>query len=239
MGISGSRWQRTDDGRVIIGKDGMPKVESGTFCVGNREPKFTGGWNNTLTWKDWSFNMLWEFRVGGHVYNNNARTMMSAGTSEFSADVRDQVLVIDGAVDSGTKDAEGNTIYNDYHAEYEAGKTYVIDGIEKSGYKIIQSYYTGAYASETANYLTKVNSLRLRSLSLSYNLPKAFLAKTKVIKRASVQASATNVLLFTNYKGDPEAAASGSGVGGSSSVGFESCGVPSTAGFTFGVNLTF
>ena len=239
MGISGSRWQRTDDGRVIIGKDGMPKVESGTFCVGNREPKFTGGWNNTLTWKDWSFNMLWEFRVGGHVYNNTARTMMSAGTSEFSADVRDQVLVIDGAVDSGTKDAEGNTIYNDYHAEYEAGKTYVIDGIEKSGYKIIQSYYTGAYASETANYLTKVNSLRLRSLSLSYNLPKAFLAKTKVIKRASVQASATNVLLFTNYKGDPEAAASGSGVGGSSSVGFESCGVPSTAGFTFGVNLTF
>ena len=239
MGISGSRWERNEDGKVIIGKDGMPKVESGTFCVGNREAKFTGGWNNTLTWKDLSLNMLWEFRVGGHVYNNTARTMMSAGTSEFSADVRDQALVIEGVVDSGQKDADGNIIWESYSATYNADDNYVINGVAKSGYNIIKDYYTGAYASETANYLTEVNSLRLRSLSLSYSLPKSLLAKQKVIKRASVQATATNILLFTNYDGDPEAAASGSGVGGSSSVGFESCGVPATAGFTFGVNLTF
>ena len=229
MGISGKRWERNEEGKVVFGKDGMPKVEANTVCVGNREAKFTGGWNNTFTYKDWTFNMLWEFRVGGDVYNNTARTMMSAGTSQFSADVRDQKLVLDGVDEAN----------NPYHAEYEANKSYVINGVEKSGYNIIKDYYTGSYASETANYLTEVNSLRLRSLSVSYNVPKSFLEKTKVIKRASVQATATNLLLFTNYDGDPEAAASGSGVGGSSSVGFESCGVPSTASFTFGVNLTF
>ena len=60
-----------------------------------------------------------------------------------------------------------------------------------------------------------------------------------LIKRASVTATASNLLLFTNYDGDPEAAASGAGVGGSSSVGFDYCGVPATASFAFGVNLTF
>ena len=50
----------------------------------------------------------------------------------------------------------------------------------------------------------------------------------------------TNLLLLTNYKGlDPEASAAGSGVVGSSSVGIDYCGVPSTQGFSFGLNLTF
>ena len=64
-------------------------------------------------------------------------------------------------------------------------------------------------------------------------------AKTKVIKRASITATANNLLLFTNYNGDPEVAAAGSGAVGSSSVGIDYCGVPATASFAFGVNLTF
>jgi ferric enterobactin receptor len=38
---------------------------------------------------------------------------------------------------------------------------------------------------------------------------------------------------------DPEVAAAGSGAVGSSSVGIDYCGVPATASFAFGVNLTF
>ena len=100
-------------------------------------------------------------------------------------------------------------------------------------------YYPSYYPYETANYITKVNVLRLRSLSATYDLPKRVLDKIKFLKRASVTASANNILLFTNYNGDPELAASGAGVGGSSSVGFDYCGVPATSGMTFGINLTF
>lgn len=239
MGISGSRWARDKEGNVIIGGNGMPTTQSGTFCVGNREPKFQGGWNNTLTYKNWSFNMLWEFRVGGHVFEGTRYVMNNAGTSQESADWRQQTLVIEGVVDSGEKDANGDPIYTPYRAEYNPNQSYVINGVEKSGYNIIKDYYTSYYTAEASNYLTKVNSLRLRSVSLSYSVPKNILAKTKVIKRASLTATATNLLLFTNFDGDPEAAASGAGVGGSSSVGFEYCGVPSTATFSFGVNLTF
>ena len=84
-----------------------------------------------------------------------------------------------------------------------------------------------------------IRDRRLRTISLSYELPKNVLAKTKCIKRASVSATANNLLLFSNYHGDPEVAVSGSGITGSSSVGIDYCGVPSTASFSFGVNLTF
>ncbi len=229
MAISGKRWTRDDQGRLILDKNGMPTTDNKTYEVANRESKFTGGFNNTFTYKNFSLNMLWEFRVGGAVFNGTKYAMTQSGVSQFSADVRNQPLTISGV------DTKGNEVSN----TWEADKTYTFNGKVMSGYNIIKNYYTGYYNYETSNWITDVNSLRLRSLSLTYTLPKALLAKTKVIKRASVTATATNLLLFTNYDGDPEAAASGSGVGGSSSVGFDYCGVPSTASFAFGVNLTF
>ena len=79
----------------------------------------------------------------------------------------------------------------------------------------------------------------MRSLAVSYSLGNRVLSKLKVLKSAVVTVSANNLILITNYKGDPEVAAAGAGVGGYSSVGFDYCGVPSTAGMTFGINLTF
>ncbi|MDE6214832.1 SusC/RagA family TonB-linked outer membrane protein [Bacteroides sp.] len=234
MGIAGTQWVRNDEGQVIIGKNGLPTKESNPtyMYLGNREPKFTGGWTNSLTWKNWSFNMLWEFRVGGYVYNGTQQMMDNCGTSQYTADMRDKGITI-----SGVQLQNGSYVPVSY--TYEWDKNYTIDGVEKSGATIIADYYQNYHHYEVANYLTKVNSLRLRQISLSYDIPKSILNKTNVFKRAVLSASATNLLLFTNYKGDPEAAASGAGVGGSSSVGFDYCGVPSTASFAFGVNLTF
>ena len=229
MAIAGTKWNRDEKGNVILDGNGMPTYTTALEEIGNRESTFTGGFNNTITWKGFSFNMLWEFRVGGDVVNGTQYAMDAAGTSKFSGDVRNKSLTIKGV------DANGNAVSN----TWEADKTYMFSGKMTSGYNIIKNYYTGAYMHETLNYIKDVNVLRLRSLSVSYNVPKTFLKKTGVIKAANVSVSANNLLLFTNYNGDPEAAAAGAGVGGSSSVGFDYCGIPSTSGMTFGVNLTF
>ena len=70
--------------------------------IGNREPKFAGGWNNTLTWKNWSFNMLWDFRVGGHVYNGTLYSMVTNGTAALT-EGRNH-LSITGVHQTGTQD---------------------------------------------------------------------------------------------------------------------------------------
>lgn len=228
MAISGSEWKRDDQGRVVLDKNGLPtKGTNANLEIGNREPTFSGGWNNTLSYKGWSLNMLWEFRVGGHVYNGTEYAMTLAGVSELSAN-RERIEV------SGVN-TNGEYVTN----VFEADKTYMYNGKETSGKTIIANYYQDIYPNETANFMTKVNALRLRTLSLSYNLPKSWLLKTNVIKRAMITATANNILLFTNYNGDPEVAAAGSGAVGSSSVGIDYCGVPATASFSFGINLTF
>ncbi len=229
MAIAGYKWNRDDKGNVILDDNGMPTYTTALEEIGNRESTFTGGLNNTFNWKGFSLNMLWEFRVGGDVVNGTLNAMNSAGTSQFSADFRNKPLTVSGV------DKNGNPVTN----TWEADKTYMYSGKVTSGYNIIKSYYNSYYGYECSNYITDVNLLRLRSLSLSYNFPKELMKKTGFLKGANVSVAANNLLLFTNYEGDPEAAAAGAGVGGSSSVGFDYCGIPSTTGMTFGINLTF
>lgn len=229
MAIAGTKWIRDDEGNLVLNANGMPTYTTSLSEIGNREAKVSGGFNNTLTWKNLSFNMLWEFRIGGDVINGTRYAMNTSGVSKFSGDVRNETLVIEGV------DKEGNPVRN----EWNAWDTYTYSGKEMLGYNIIKDYYTTYYPTETNNFITDVNLLRLRSISLTYDCPQRWLNKIGFIKRASISASANNLLLFTNYDGDPEVAASGAGVGGSSSVGFEYCGIPATAGMTFGINLTF
>jgi len=230
MGIEGHKWSRNADGKLILDKNGFPTTNSVGYEVGNREPKFAGGWNNTFTFfKNWTFNMLWEFRYGGDVFNGTKYAMSMAGVSELSGDWRNESLTISGV------NAAGEDVTNTWKAD----EMYTFDGKQKSGYNIIKDYYTGAYNYETSNWITNVKSLRLRTISLTYDVPRSLLARTKYLKRASITASANNLLLFTNYDGDPEVAASGAGIGGSSSVGFDYCGVPATRQYALGINLVF
>ncbi|MBO4536819.1 MAG: SusC/RagA family TonB-linked outer membrane protein [Bacteroidales bacterium] len=260
MGIEGSTWNRVQAiegsnsnkdlvGTVILDKNGMPLYSSSYQEVGNREAYLNGGLNNTFTWKGLSLNMLWEFRIGGDVYNGTQYYMDQCGTSQFSADIRHQDLTVTGVYQTGShketviQDGKEKVVdVPDYEAmthTWSPNSTYKFNDVETSGLSIIQNYYQGYYPRETANYLTKVNLLRLRSLSLTYQFPKKWMQKTGFIKNASVSVAGNNLFLLTNYDGDPEVATAGAGVGGSSSVGFAYCDIPSTSGMTFGLNLTF
>ncbi len=246
MAISGSELDRDPNGNLILDSNNMPTGgKNDKLEIGNREPRVAGGWNNTLTWKGFSFNMLWEFRFGGHVYNGTYYSMVANGTAKMTED-RDQ-LTISGVHQTGTQDVtnpDGTItkvpIYGDVEDfTFKAGQLYDYNGKQTPGEWIINNYYQDYYLRESSNFMKKVNALRLRTISLSYSLPQSLLAKTKFIKGCTFSAVANNLLLFTNYDGDPEVAAAGAGSIGSSSVGIDYCGVPSTASFAFGVNLTF
>lgn len=237
MAISGSQWSRTDDGQVILDKNGMPTWDGATTHeVGNREARVKGGFNNTLTYKNLTFNMLWDFSFGGDIFNGTQYAMTTAGMSKLSENR--ESITIAGVQEAG-KDANGNMTYTPASFTFQRGQTYDFNGQVTSGDKIIANYYSDYYARESRNFITKTNFFRLRSVSLAYTLPRKWLMATKVIKNAVINATANNLLLFTNYDGDPDVSFAGSGSIGSSSVGMDYCGVPSTQSFTFGVNLTF
>lgn len=238
MAISGSKWSRTEDEKIILDANtGMPTSDNlTTYEIGNREPKMTGGLNNSLQYKNWNLSFLFDFRLGGDIYNGTDYFMTVNGMSKRTME-RD-VLTLSGVVQTGGT-AE-DPVYADKTFTFEADKMYDIGDTQTSGRDIIQNYWGTYYPRESANFMIDTNWLRLRSVSLSYDLPRKILANVKFLEGLTATVTGTNLLLFTNYKGmDPETSAAGSGIAGSSSVGIDYNGVPSTAGISFGLNLTF
>ena len=125
----------------------------------------------------------------------------------------------------------------DFTQTYNADQSYLINGTTYSGKNLIQQYWTN-YANNSMNFITSVNWVKLRSLSLTYDFT-GILKNKKIIKELSATAIGYNLHTWTNYKGmDPEVSAAG-GTGGSGSTGIDYLGVPAVASFTFGINMTF
>ena len=198
-----------------------------TNVVGNREPKFTGGLTNNFRWKDLTFSFLIDFRLGGDIYNGTQYYLTSMGQSMRTLE-RDEVTV------SGINATTGE----EFSQTYRRGETYLINGVNKSGESMIQSYWSN-YCSNAYNFIQDVNWLKLRSINLSYDFSKLINGQN-FIKGLTASFTANNLFTWTNYVGgmDPEVAAVGS-AGGSGSVGIDYCGVPTQRSYAFGINLTF
>jgi TonB-linked SusC/RagA family outer membrane protein len=134
----------------IVGTEGV---------VGNAEPKFQMSFSNDLSWKQWSFSFLWDWKKGGDIINLTQ-------------------LLYDAGSNSPDQLAPGGG--NDRIAAWAGGKTktYVQDG----------SY------------------LKLREVSLTYDLPASITNHFfGGVRYARLNVSGRNLLRFTPYKGmDPE-----------------------------------
>lgn len=237
LGMTGQTYLRETDsdnkeipnGRYLVDPTtGLYKLNTNNPVVGNREPKFLGGFNNTFRYKHFILSFLLDFRKGGDVFNGTEYAMVLNGLSKKTlANDRQSVTV------SGVNSVTGA----EFTQTYTAGQTYDINGTMKDGSYMIQEYWSN-YAANSMNFITSVNWVKLRSLSLTYDFS-GVLKNQKVFKDLSVTAIGTNLFTWTNYKGmDPEVSAAG-GTGGSGSTGIDYLGVPAVATFTFGINMTF
>lgn len=237
LGLTGDYWlrEKNADGKEIAGgryqvdpTTGLYKTSNVTTnVIGNREPSIIGGLNNSFRYKNLSLSFLVDLRIGGDIYNGTDYFTTVRGLAMKTLDR--QSVTIDG-VSSVTGEPLSYT--------YEAGKTYSVNGVNKSGDYMIQQYWNN-YGSNAYNFITKTNWLRLRSLSASYDFTDMF-KKKNIVKGLSATVSANNLLVWTNYKGmDPEVSVSGSGTGGSGSMGIDYNGIPATRNITFGLNFTF
>ncbi len=244
LGLIGDVWNRETgaDGKEISGgryiidqTTGLYKVTTAnSTVVGNREPDMIGGFNNSLTYKNLNLSFLLDIRIGGMIYNGTDYYLTRNGMAPRTAADRNSVTFT-GVVNTGTS---ASPVWEERPITYEAGKNYLVNGATRSGNYMIQQYWTN-YSSNAYNFMTDTNWLRLRSISLSYNF-KDLIKGQNIIKGLTATVTGTNLWLLTNYDGpDPEAASAGSGTGGSGSVGIDYLGVPTTAGISFGVNLTF
>jgi ferric enterobactin receptor len=236
LGMTGQPYLREVDAKGVEVPNGRYQVDPNTGfyklnatnpVVGNREPDFIGGFNNTFRYKSFTLSFLLDIRKGGDVFNGTEYALVANGLSKLTTQNDRQSVTV-----TGVNSATGA----DFNQTYSAGQSYVINGTTYNGNYLIQQYW-GNYAANSYNFITSVNWVKLRSLSLTYDFT-SMLKNKKIIKGISATAVGTNLFTITNYKGmDPEVSAAG-GTGGSGSTGIDYLGVPATRTFTFGVNIT-
>ena len=221
--LGGYSFQKNKDGKLLIAPTtGLPIPQNTSFeQIADRVPDFKMGIINSFTYKDWFLNFNLDLRKGGDVFNAMQMMMTINGISKRTMD-REQPRVITGVLQDGLENTDNPTPNNIALTPY-----------------FRSNYYNGVFAE--SDYIENVNWLRMRDMTIGYQLPAKLLKRQKVFKSASVYVTATDVFLITNYSGmDPNVnalnAAASKGYGG---AGIDWGAIPSPRTFNIGFKLNF
>jgi TonB-linked SusC/RagA family outer membrane protein len=219
--LTGYTYLRNTNGEILINPStGLP-VQNTTFpIVGDRNPDFVIGFQNSFVYKDFKLSFLLDIRKGGDVYNGTESYLWSNGLSTRSLD-REQPLIMNGVLRDGLENSATPTKNNIQVSPYYQNE-----------------YYNGASANFIdSDFIEKdINWIRMRDITLSYRMPSDILKKAKVFESVSMYLTVTDAFMITNYTGaDPAVNGLNASSGGAGGTGID-YGVLSTPR---GVNLGF
>lgn len=207
--IYGTTFQRDAQGRILVDAQGIPSRNETKSYLGNPNPKAIVGWSNNFSYKNFSLGILVDGKFGGKVLSLSEPFYDSFGVSQRSASARD---------------AGGVTIPNAVNGS----------GVAWTGKTDAQAYYTkiGGRNEIDEAYIYSATAIRLRELSLSYNVP----VKVKGISNLTLSAIGSNLFFIKkDAPFDPEQV-SGVYPGG---VGVDVFGLPTYRSFGFSLKCGF
>jgi outer membrane receptor protein involved in Fe transport len=206
------KFKRSADGQLLVTAAGLPEIDQTFVKAGNAFPDWIGSILNTVSYKDFSLSFLLEYRQGGDVYDVSLRNRIRNGI-DITTENRYQQVIFNGVTAGGAKNTTPVYLDENYYRS--------------------ENNYNGA----AEVLLQDASWLRLRNVTLGYELGKKLLQKLKVVKSATVSIAANNFILWTPFRGyDPEGTSFGSG---SNAFGFMGFNIPGTSNFTAGLNINF
>lgn len=222
--IWGTKFLRVEDGQykgqLLLTSDGLPQATSEMEKIGDQQATCNMGLTNSFSYKGWNLSFQIDARIGGEIFSGTNAMMQRSGTAAATAPGGKRVddMVVAGVY----KDASGNYVQN-------------------TNKVTTQQYWnavagTGNMGIGEANIYSASN-IRLRNVSLGYNVPTSILAKTNFIQSLKAGFTVTNVfMIHSNMNGiDPESVFATS----TNATGFEYAGIPTTRSFVFNVSIGF
>ena len=224
-GITGPNLPVGPNGRITPGDVNWEDVNADGIIdardqvkLGNIYPKWTGGFNASVAYKNISLYNRWEFATGHTIYNDLiARTLGNyQGTFNY-IDLQKQAW------------SPTNTVT-------DIPKVYFADQVAGSKQNYTRANNANAVLNgNNSNLYEKGDYLALREITISYGVPKTLLAKSKFISNARVYVTGSNLFYITNFSGpSPEAPISGGVINGIYTGTY-----PTPRSFVFGVQVGF
>lgn len=221
--IGGQTYVRNNQGQIVIDPNsGLPLGFTTTPYVktGERLPNYTVGWNNQVTIKNFNISVLFDIRRGGDIFNVNELRLTRQGLSMRTVD-RETPRTIPGVLNDANVNSANPT-----------PNTISVTPMFR------QAYWSSLPEDEFIE--RDINWLRLRDVTIGYNLPKKLFGKVKAINSINVYATGTDLFLITNYSGaDPLTNANTPATPGVGGFGFDFGTVPLPRTFLFGVRVIF
>jgi hypothetical protein len=220
-------YRKNAKGEILVNNDGRPLpsntnpsgITGGYNPIGSAIPKFTGGWNNTFSYKNLSLAIHIDYKFGGTVLSSTLLNMTRQGHSKLSLQGREGGYIFPGVYESsGLPNTTAITVASNG----------------------LQNLWTGYRNDQIGDPFTfKSDFVKLRNISVAYNLTDLVkkVAVLKFVKGLSLSASCRNAaILYKDLPGlDPEAIQSS----GDIRAGYENSSLPTTRNYNLTLNVKF
>ncbi len=204
--------------------DGIIDFRDETY-IGNPWPKLFGGFTNSFSYNNFDLSILITGTFGNDIYNHLAKVNSNANNVNVSRNF--MVNAMNYA--QLTPDKDGNPM------------------IKNPGFNVpritnSQIANDNNYNTTSSKWVEDGSFVRLKNVSLSYNLPVSLISRQKLVRGIRATAGVQNLVTLTKYSGfDPEI---GSYVGGNANSGNQAIGLdfgryPLTPLYTFSVGVNF
>lgn len=206
--------QKVINGQPVYTSEGLPVRNDVYESIGMSVAPFSGGITNSFSYKGFNLNFLIDSKIGGEIHSGTNMSLDQWGFSENSLIGRDgqEPLTVTGVNEDGEP---LNLTLTPRQA---------------------QAYWSNLGARDATQYIYSADFLKLRQLTLGYNLPSSIVSKTPF---QSIGVSFVGRNLAVLYKDipniDPESTYSFNG----GAQGLEYFALPATRTYGFSLNITY
>ncbi|WP_419212013.1 SusC/RagA family TonB-linked outer membrane protein [Maribacter sp. X9] len=207
--LYGTSYVRNEAGEIQYDTNGAPSVGENKF-LGNGVAPYSMGLTNSFRYQDFNLSFLVDAKFGADIASGTSAYGTYYGASKNTLVGRENGLTVSGV------DASGSAFSTTIAPEN------------------ISSYYQQIYSIAEA-HIQNADFIKLRQLSLGYNLPSEILSKT-FIQSANISLIGRNLfyIMRNTQDIDPE-----SSFNASFGAGLERFGLPSTRSYGLSLNVKF
>lgn len=209
-------------GQHVILASGDPDVSGSNEVIGDINPDWLGGINNTFKYRNLAFSFLIDIKQGGDVFSidqwygqGTGLYENTAGLNDKGNPMRDPVADGGGILNPGvTADGQPNTTYAE------------VTGLRGLGYN----------AMPNKAFIYDASYVKLRNVSIAYNFPREWFQKTNFVKDVTLSLFGRNLwIIHKNLPyADPEDGSSSGNI-----QGFQVGSYPTYRMYGFNLNVKF
>ncbi len=234
--IVGPDFKYNENGDILIDpKTGLPQYDNSNHVLGNASWDWTGGLTTTLTYKRVSLSAVADVKVGADLYSMSARAAHESGKSKATIAGREGWYRSEEQRQAAGI-AKGSSEWSPTGGFIAPGVIDNGDGTYRSNdiYINPEDYWMNVSRNAPSMFVYDNSYVKLRELTLSYQVPKALLKN--VVESLNVSFVARNpFIIWKNIPNiDPD-----SNYNNTTGMGLEYGSLPSRRSYGFNVNIKF